>query len=358
MPGTRHYCTLFDTRYLARALTLYRSLERHDPDFVLHAACMDESSLELLERLALPRLEVLPISELEAADRELEAARSSRSSYEYCWTCTPAVCRHLLAREPELEMLTYLDADLHLSSTPDPVFAELGDGSILLVRHRISPELERSVGIYNVGWLTFRKDANGIAALDWWRERCIEWCYERVEPGRFADQKYLDQVPGRFAGVRISSLGAVGLAPWNQTGHNIVAAEDGGPPLVDGDPLIYFHHAGLRLHAPTPLLRVLARRSRVFRLIRGPVDVVFALATESCSPAVESIWRSYVGELTHSLGEIAPLARPGALPFDRPNPRLAARSVLARRMPLAVENAYHRLPGNVRNRIWRWFASG
>jgi hypothetical protein len=356
VPGTRHYCTLFDTRYLARAVTLYRSLERHEPDFVLHAACMDDASHELLEQLALPHLKTLPIAEVEAADRDLEAARSSRSSYEYCWTCSPAVCRHVLAREPGLEMLTYLDADLHLSSTPDPLFAELGDGSILLVRHRISPELERSVGIYNVGWLTFRNDADGIAALDWWRERCIEWCYERVEPGRFADQKYLDQVPLRFAGVRISSLGAAGLAPWNQRRHEVVVTDSGAPPLVDGDPLIYFHHAGLRLHAATPLLRALARRSSVFRLVSGPVDVVFALATESSSPAVESIWRGYVCELTRSLGELAPLARP-ALSFDRPNPRLAARSMLVRRMPPAVEDAYHRLPRTVRHRIWRWFAS-
>ncbi len=357
MPGARHYCTLFDRRYLGRALALYRSLERCDPEFMLRAICMDAEGYELVERLALPRMRAISIESVEGADPELRAARPSRESYEYCWTCTPAACLYILDREPELELLTYLDADLHLSSSPDPLFAELGDGSVLLIPHRTSDEQERAVGIFNVGWLTFRNDANGRATLAWWRERCIEWCYERMEPGRFADQKYLDQWPARFAGVRVSALGAAGLAPWNAYRHDVVARRNGTPPLVDGAPLIFFHHAGLRLHQPTPTLRRLARVSSVYRYVPGPVDVVFALGTEPSSSEVESIWRDYVAELSHSLGEVAAVSH-GVLPaFVPPNPRLAARSVVARRMPQVVVDAYHRLPVRARHRVWRWFAA-
>lgn len=356
MPGTRHYCTLFDRRYAARAIALYRSLERCAPAFVLRALCMDDESRELLGRLSLEHLQPIPIERLEEADPELRAVRPTRSSYEYCWTCTAALCRYVLASEPELEMLTYLDADLHFSSSPEPLFDELGEDSVLLIPHRNSPEMERSVGRYNVGWLTFRNDANARAALDWWRERCVEWCYERVEPERYGDQKYLDQLPTRFPGVRVSTRAGAGLAPWNQTRHAIAPGTDGAPPSVDGEPLIYFHQAGLRVHQATPLLRALAGVSSVFRFVPGPVGVVFALATEPASPAVERIWWDYVEDLTHALGELAAVT-PRTLALDRPNPRLAARSIVVRMMPLVLADAYRRLPIRARDRVWRWFAS-
>ena len=74
---------------------------------------------------------------------------------------------------------------------------------------------QRRFGIYNVGWVSVRRRDDGIAALRWWRERCIEWCYDRVEGDRFADQRYLDRLPELFAGVHVIEHLGANLAPWN-----------------------------------------------------------------------------------------------------------------------------------------------
>jgi hypothetical protein len=334
MSETHHYFTLFDHRYLARAVALYRSLERFDENFILRAVCLDDDSRRLLRRLRAPSLQITAIDEVERADPALRAVRSTRTSWEYCWTSTSAVCRYFLDSEPGIGLLTYLDADLHFSSNPTPLFAELDASSILLIPHRALPETEAVVGVYNVGWITFRSDARGRAALEWWRERCLEWCYDRFEPGRFGDQKYLDDWPSRFEGVRVSQLPSAGLACWNEDRHHIVAPADGEPPTVDGSPLLYFHHSGLRLHRATAVARRSLPRSERLRLVRGPVDVLFGLAGEPQSEAVEAIWRDYVAALSAALGELAAAGGPHDLFLPRPSRRLIGRQLARRLLPV------------------------
>jgi hypothetical protein len=103
--------------------------------------------------------------------------------------------------------------------------------------------LERA-GIYNVGWLSFRRDERALACLRWWRDRCIEWCYDRCEDGRFADQKYLDHWPSLFQGVVVLDHKGANLGPWNLANYTIHEDED--RLRVDEQPLIFFHFHGLK----------------------------------------------------------------------------------------------------------------
>jgi hypothetical protein len=103
-------------------------------------------------------------------------------------------------------------------------------------------------GKYNVGWLTFRRDAQGLACLAWWRDRCLEWCYDRLEGDRFGDQKYLDQFETLFSGVLVLDDAGVNLAPWNLANHQL--HEQDGRLVVDQRPLIFFHFHQFRRLAP------------------------------------------------------------------------------------------------------------
>ena len=264
------YCTYFDHRYLVRGLALYRSLVAHAGPFRLYVLCLSPLCYRLLRRLALPHVRLLPLEALERADPELAATRGTRSLVEYYFTCTPAYLRHLFRTEADVETLTYLDADLFFFADPAPVFAELGDRAVGIVPHRYPLALAHmaaSHGTYNVGWLTFRRDARAAVCLEWWRARCLEWCYDRVEDGRYGDQKYLDAWPERFPGTAVVRHAGANLAPWNLPAHRLTE-RDGGV-LVDGRPLLFFHFHRLReirpwLYAPrltdfgaraTPLVR-------------------------------------------------------------------------------------------------------
>src|SRR5437588_871788 len=212
------FCTLFDANYLPRGLALYESLKRYAPDARLRVFCMDEVAERILEGLALPDLTVISLAELERHDPDLASVKSDRSQVEYCWTSTPCVIRYCFDHEPELDRITYIDADVFFFSSPQPLLGELGSSSVQIVPHRYAPEylqFEESSGIYNVEWLTFRRDHRGLAALNWWRERCIEWCYYRYEDGKLGDQKYLDDWPQRFDGVSVLEHVGGGVAPWN-----------------------------------------------------------------------------------------------------------------------------------------------
>jgi hypothetical protein len=150
-----------------------------------------------------------------------------------------------MQRQPEIDVITYLDADLFFYSSPQPVFDELADGSVLIVPHRFPDSLRNleEYGVFNVGLLSFRNDARGLAVLNGWREQCLEWCYDRVEDGRFADQRYLDAWPGQPGVVILQNPGA-GLAPWNVSRYRLDLRRV--PPGVDGHPLVFYHFQGVK----------------------------------------------------------------------------------------------------------------
>jgi hypothetical protein len=241
----RHYCTYFDLNFLSRGLLLLASLKRHEADFILYALCLDEEVHAVIQRLNDPRFIPLTLGELEAADARLPAARANRSRIEYFFTLSPFLPLYILRTHPHIPRITYVDADCRFYSSPQPIFDELADKSVLIIEHRFSPhEQERlKFGRYNVGLLTFRNDTDGLACLERWAGQCAAWCYDRMESGKFADQKYLDDWPTACRGVHVLQHKGVNLAPWNAA--NFKLSRRAGTLWVDDAPLVLYHFHGL-----------------------------------------------------------------------------------------------------------------
>ncbi len=241
-----YFCTYFDHRYLPQGLALHKSLKQHCLSFKLWILCLDSTCYRILSALKLSDVHLIALEDFERNDEELLKAKQNRTTVEYYFTCTPSLPLFILNKHSEVDLITYLDADLFFFADPKPIFDEITDHSIAIIAHRFPPSL-RSLerhGIYNVGWLSFKRDKSAFTCLQWWRERCNEWCYDRVEDGRFADQKYLDDWPVRFQNVVVLRHIGADLAPWNIANYQISA--EGNHVWVDDVPLIFFHFHGFK----------------------------------------------------------------------------------------------------------------
>jgi len=212
-----HYVTLFDSLFLPQGLALHMSMERHVKDYTLWTLCVDDEVYSVLYKLKLPNVRLLQLSKLET--QELLRVKPMRTKGEYCWTLTPFAPRFVFEADPDLERVTYLDADLWFRKDPSPIFNEfdVSGKSILITDHAYAPEHDQSAtsGQYCVQFITFVR-GGGEIVRKWWEEKCIDWCYARHENGKFGDQKYLDDWPERFGThTHVLKDKELILAPWN-----------------------------------------------------------------------------------------------------------------------------------------------
>lgn len=256
-----HYCTYFDRGFLLQGLALWRSMARHDPDAVLWVLALDEFTADVLRETGGTWMHVVTLAEVEAGDAELAAAKRNRTRVEYYFTLSPCWPRWLLARHPEIARVTYVDADMFFFADPEPIFAAMdaASASVLATEHRFPPWLrhyERH-GKLNVGILSFRNDAPARRCLDDWRERCLSWCHDRLEDGKYADQKYLDGWPALLgAALFVLDHPGVNFAPWNWAAHRCewlrpqpapsTRSGAGRALRIDGERLVVFHFARFR----------------------------------------------------------------------------------------------------------------
>lgn len=129
----RYFCTYFDHRYLTRGLALYQSLRHYCSEFRLWVLCMDELSYRILTRLNLPEMSLITLAEFERDDSLLREAKANRSAIEFYFTCTPSLPLFIMRDHPDVNAITYLDADLFFFADVSPIFEEMGSNSIIIV---------------------------------------------------------------------------------------------------------------------------------------------------------------------------------------------------------------------------------
>lgn len=210
-----NFCTLFDSNYLSRGIAMYQSLIEHCNDFHLYVFAFNNKADEVLRIMNLRHVTVISLRDFE--DNDLLSVKPTRSAAEYCWTCTSSTILYCI-KNFNLHNCTYIDADLLFYQSPAILIDEKpANDHVIITSHRYTSyyDLSKISGKYCVQFMYFDNTQKSLEILNWWRTRCIEWCYNRIEDGRFGDQKYLDDWTTRFDCVwDLQHLGG-GVAPWN-----------------------------------------------------------------------------------------------------------------------------------------------
>ena len=216
---TEHYVTCFDFKFLVQGITLYDSLCENENDFVLWVVCLDNKVFNYFKNNNYKNLKTLRLSDFEN-DKLLEV-KKTRIKAEYYWTLSPFIPEWVFQTDKSIERLTYLDADMFFFKNPSNIFKEFEQSgkSVLITEHAFDLEYSKllNYGKFCVQWITYQKNKSE-KIIKWWQNRCLEWCFAKLEKDRFGDQKYLDQWPVLFPDLVYVLINKnLILAPWNQS---------------------------------------------------------------------------------------------------------------------------------------------
>ena len=238
---------------MSRGIAMYQSLIATESNFHLYIFAFDDFTATTLQTMQLDKVTVITLAEFE--DEELLRVKPTRSRGEYCWTCTSSTiwyCLHTF----NLPNCTYLDADLFFYQSPRVLIDEMpADKHVMITEHRYTYYYDQSTvsGKYCVQFMYFDQHISSQQVLQHWRNQCLEWCYNRIEDGKFGDQKYLDTWTQDFDCVHeLQHLGG-GLAPWNiqqyhfqlSKQHRLIGTTKASQKTFEA---IFYHFHGLKFY--------------------------------------------------------------------------------------------------------------
>lgn len=244
-----HLYTSFTYAYLQRARVLAESVRRTHPDWTLWAVMVDRPPEGFDDTAWQGEFDhVLDASTLYDATWKNWIFR--HDIVEACTAVKGDALLHIL--RSGADKVIYLDPDIAVFHDLGDIVSGLDTSSIMLTPHQIEPNVTTSeivdneitsmkYGIYNLGFLAVRNDADGVKMAEWWASCLRHACYDDVANGIFTDQKYCDHVPGLFGNVRIIRDPGYNVASWNLSRRHIKIGAD-GDIMINGEYPLRFYH--------------------------------------------------------------------------------------------------------------------
>ncbi len=150
-----------------------------------------------------------------------------------------------LALLDQHEKVIFLDPDICVFSSINPIVELLDSQDIVLTPHYITPNESSDVGMmrfgsFNLGFYAVRKSDESIRFLNWWNERCLNLCYFETQFGLSTDQKWISIAPCFFPSLHVSFDLGWNVAFWNLH-ERVVTSDENGFSVNGKFPLIFFH---------------------------------------------------------------------------------------------------------------------
>jgi len=239
-------CTIIARNYLAQARTLIDSYLRHHPAGRFYLLVVDGAP----GGVSLPP----QVTVLGPDDLHISAFHEMSFKYDVTELCTavkPSLLGQLLDEHGESQIV-YFDPDVVLFRPLVELWELLEAADVVLIPHLLDPipqdgliPAEQDIlaaGAYNLGFIALNRSVEVHRLLEWWRERLEDKCRVDIAHALFVDQKWMDLVPGLFAGSAILRDETYDVAYWNL--HSRKLAREDDVVTVNGRPLAFFHYSG------------------------------------------------------------------------------------------------------------------
>jgi hypothetical protein len=237
--------TIVSRNYFAYARTLGGSLRQSNPAVEFNVLVVDRKDPAFEARH--PDWRITWVEDLGIPDFEKIAFKYD--ILELNTNVKPTFAKHLLKRH---EKVVYLDPDIFVYSSLQPIFDLLDRHAVVLTPHITEPIDDGKLpgepefltsGIYNLGFGAFNSSAESLKLLSWWEKRCLHLAYNEQSQGFFVDQKWMDFVPSLCATAFILRDPQYNTAYWNLHEREVTWTD--GRAMIAGRPLVFFHFSGL-----------------------------------------------------------------------------------------------------------------
>jgi lipopolysaccharide biosynthesis glycosyltransferase len=242
--------TICSINYLAQARTLRDSLKSTNPDVHFFVGLVDRLDNVTFEGAFVPDFPLVEIHKIGIDGFDDMCARYNIT--ELNTAVKPFYFTYFFNQYPEATKVIYFDPDIIVYQPLTELLENLDTHEAVLTPHLLTPINDRltpnelhhlNTGVYNLGFVAFRKSAETIAFIQWWEEKLRYECLIDLCNGLFVDQNWMNFLPIFIQNTHIERHPGYNAAYWNM--HERTFGIVNGEVFVNqGHPLIFFHYSG------------------------------------------------------------------------------------------------------------------
>jgi hypothetical protein len=254
-------CTIVTKSYLPFARVLFDTLKRHNPDAQLYVLLADHP-----DGYFDPREEPFNVILLDDLSDQCLVQRMCfyYTPLELCCALRGLLHEYMYDQQIS-ESWIYLDSDIAIFGSLQPIFEQLQTTSILLSPHISSPvdsayvnplEIEvLACGVYNGGFLGLKRSEETNQFVHWFKDRLAQFSFNRRGKDSlkwlFLDQLWLNLIPQFFQDVSFLSHPGTNVAYWSLHSRTVTKVDNSY--FVNGEPLLFVHFSCWNIAEPATL---------------------------------------------------------------------------------------------------------
>jgi lipopolysaccharide biosynthesis glycosyltransferase len=251
--------TICSINYLAQAQTLKESLTATNPEITFFVGLVDRLKDVNFEEKFQPDFPLLEIHQIGIEGFDEMCDRYNIT--ELNTAVKPFYFSYFWKTYPDADKVIYFDPDIIVFRPLTDLLANLSESEAVLTPHLLTPIDDRktpnelhhlNTGVYNLGFVAFRRTEKSISFVKWWEEKLRYECLIALCDGLFVDQNWMNFLPVFLEKVHIERDPGYNMAYWNLHERTISTKED-TYYVNETYPLTFFHYSGYDPKKPSVL---------------------------------------------------------------------------------------------------------